>query len=206
MPESLGPLQRTDILLPESTVLGRAVALVKSFRAAHCSCLGGAEYLPPPSPPPTGAVAELTPDPRGAACPQVRSCRKFLTALFALALWLGASQHCSLEAAGVLASHSDAAPTSGCCSGSEGGCASDGCDTVENGAFRNSYESVTLQLPTFSCCDCLICSSPVVPRVVTDPPMTCWHTAFERPLDWVPTWHFERRAALSPRAPSVVVA
>jgi hypothetical protein len=34
----------------------------------------------------------------------------------------------------------------------------------------------------------------------------CPAELIQRPLDWLPTWQFERRAALSPRAPSLVVA
>jgi hypothetical protein len=131
--------------------------------------------------------------------------RKFLTVLFGLALWLGATQHCNLEAAGILASHTDAPSGSGCCTGSDLGCAADGCESVENGAYRMGSDSVAVDAPAFVCCHCLICFSPDFspPEIVN---ISGAGTDLERPLDWVPTWQFVQRAALSPRAPSLMVA
>ena len=163
-----------------------------------------------PSAPAAGAAhpivrPELTFVQQNARSRPVLPARKFLTALFALALWLGATQHCNLEAAGILASHTDAVSEGGCCTGSDVGCASDGCESVENGAYRTASENVAVDAPAFVCCQCLICLSldfsPV--EVVK---ISGARTDLERPLDWVPTWQFVQRAALSPRAPSLMVA
>lgn len=133
----------------------------------------------------------------------VGAARKLMSAVMALAFWLAAAQHCNLEAAGIFTSHASESSDTGCCASSGGGCASDGCELVENGAFRNTQDDVIVLIPCLSCCECLICLSLVVP-----PPATLELMAspdcLERPLDWVPTWQFVQRAALSPRAPSSI--
>lgn len=149
--------------------------------------------------------AELTFEQQNARCPPVLPARKFLTVLFALALWLGATQHCNLEAAGILASNTDAASGNGCCAGSDVGCATDGCESVENTAYRTASDSIAVDAPAFVCCQCLVCFSlDFSPTEVVTISASC--TDLERPLDWVPTWQFVQRAALSPRAPSLIVA
>lgn len=128
---------------------------------------------------------------------------KFLTAVFALALWLGATQHCNLEAAGLSADHTDGAAGSGCCAGSDYDCAADGCESVENGAYRNASDDVTVKVPAFYCCQCLVgLKLELRPaEIVVNFPR---RTILARPLDWVPTWQFVQRAARSPRAPSLI--
>jgi hypothetical protein len=126
--------------------------------------------------------------------------RKFLSVVFALAVWLVATQHCNLEAAGILTHHGSEGPEAGCCGGSNQGCSTDGCETLENGAYRNSSEGKVLFAPSFACCHCFICLSVVFPPVEATMSST-WRTDFERPLEWVATWQFVRRAALLPGAP-----
>lgn len=147
-------------------------------------------------------LAQLTFDRCHAACRPVFASRNLLTVLFSLTLWLGATQHCNLEAAGILTPHAESGPENGCCAGTDDGCAADGCESVENGAFRNGSDGATLDVPVFSCCDFLVCLN-LDPRPAEVAASSAWLTDFERPLDWVPTWQFVQRAALSPRAPSL---
>lgn len=129
---------------------------------------------------------------------------RFRNKLFAVvwvALWLLATQHCGLEAAGIFEQHTAVDQT--CCAGGEPHCSHDGCDTVENGSYRIDSDAAIVPMPQFAECFCLICftlSAPPLEIAAGDSP--CEY--IERPLDWVPTWQFVQRAARSPRAPSLV--
>ncbi len=138
-----------------------------------------------------------------ALCATVAAARKFMSVVMALAFWLAATQHCNLEAAGVLASHASESSDTGCCASLGGGCDSDGCELVENGAFRNTQDDVVVLIPCLSCYERLICLSLAVPTPGTVELMAS-PDCLERPLNWVPTWQFVQRAALSPRAPSSI--
>ncbi|MGH7945606.1 MAG: hypothetical protein ACREF9_11420 [Opitutaceae bacterium] len=126
-----------------------------------------------------------------------------LIAACLLAFWLIATQHCALEAAGVLDAHSDG-EAAGCCSAANG-CATDGCATVEGGAYRPDSAPAAIAAPQLTIClflaDWNITAPP--PDILASD-ITAGH--FERPLEWVPTWRFVQRAAPSPRAPSVSFA
>ncbi|MBL9188411.1 MAG: hypothetical protein JNK23_13075 [Opitutaceae bacterium] len=114
------------------------------------------------------------------------------------AMWLPATEHCVWEAAGVLA---EACPD-GCVMDSTG---KDGCDTVENGAYKPVGDTLKTPAPSLFVCACCLCLHQIrldAAREHVAPP----DALFERPLDWVPTWQFVQRAALSPRAPSLMVA
>ena len=117
-----------------------------------------------------------------------------------LAFWLMATQHCALEAAGILSAHADQT-SPGCVS--TGGCANDGCATVEEGAYRPDTDAPAIASPQLFDCVYLICWSMAVPPPETSGGISLRAYA-ERPLDWVSTWQFVQRAALSPRAPSFV--
>ena len=121
-----------------------------------------------------------------------------LLALLLLALWLPATLHCDLEAASLWDGHEDH-PAAACCSAGQG-CAHDGCDTLEGGAFRASDGTVRAPLPDLFCCFCLICTGTpaLLEPVATTPVPTIAVTA----RDWIPTWHFVRRTAPPSRAPS----
>lgn len=125
---------------------------------------------------------------------------RMIVAVCLLASWLVASQHCGLEAAGLLAAHDDSAPVANC---SEGSCACvhDSCHQVEEAGYRLDSRAAKLPTPTLAddawlICQCLALREPVVACHIPT------RTLMERPLDWVPTWQFVQRAALSPRAPS----
>lgn len=127
-----------------------------------------------------------------------------ILALFVAALWLAATQHCGLEAAGVLAQHCEQGSGSNSrgCAGSD--CAVDGCKTVEDGSYRSSTAVVKIAPPVSTVCACLICIRAAVANLQFEPIVRA--AEFSRPLDWVASWQFERRAALPPGAPSVSFA
>lgn len=140
----------------------------------------------------------------------IRSCRRsfgavsrFRNNLFAVvwvALWLLATQHCGFEAAGIFEQHTAVDQT--CCAGGEPHCSHDGCDTVEGGSYRIDNDTPSVPAPQFAECFCLICSDLAAPLLeVSAGDLPC--ELVERPLNWVPTWQFVQRAALSPRAPSL---
>ena len=118
-----------------------------------------------------------------------------------MAVWLFATQHCGLEAAGFFGGHDESAEGKNCCSTS-GGCGNDGCATVEEGAYRPDQSALLISAPVFSV-DVFLVLGDVIPpqRLQAEVPLT--RVPFERPLDWVTTWQFVQRAALSPRAPSL---
>ncbi len=117
-----------------------------------------------------------------------------------LAVWLVATQYCGLEAAGVWDLASD---SSGCCSESAP-CSKDGCEVVERGASA-SNSAVKVPAPGLQSCTCMLCIRLLVPTLIIEPSAK-FADGMERPAAWVPEWHFERRAALSPRAPSLIQA
>ncbi|MDO8544817.1 MAG: hypothetical protein Q7S40_30605 [Opitutaceae bacterium] len=123
---------------------------------------------------------------------------------FLLAFWLLATQHCRLEAAGLIEPHAVADQT--CCPGGEAHCSHDGCDTVENEGYRIDSDSAVIPAPQFAACLCLICWNLSVPSFEIREGDASSSENFERPLNWVPTWQFVQRAALLPRAPSFVLA
>lgn len=121
---------------------------------------------------------------------------QLLCFLLALA-WVPLTQHCGLEALGVLATHcSDAASTD------SHGCAGDGCKQVENGGYKPSSGSIKVPAPQLLVCACALCLNlgPLNFPVLE----TAAAPSGGRPFDWVPSWLFVRRAAPPSRAPSLV--
>lgn len=132
--------------------------------------------------------------------------RRFLrfTALLLLAVWLPVTKHCMLEAAGFLDVASEAADASGCCVGSQP-CADDSCEIVEQGLTATSVVTVKVLPAQYLATIDFLCvptdaereAAEVSPQLID---------ALDQPLDWVPAWHFEHRAALPSRAPSLTTA
>lgn len=128
--------------------------------------------------------------------------RRFLPffSLLLVALWLPATQHCALEAAGLI-------PTT--CQDEQSGDtkngASGGCDTVESGAYKISSDVIKAPVPDMAVCACFLCLHFALIDARVEPvffPVG----ASDRPPDWVTTWQFTRRAALPSRAPSLLCA
>ena len=64
-----------------------------------------------------------------------------ILAFFLLALWLPATLHCDLEAAGLIAMHSDHGADIAC-DGSHARCPSENCRVIEDGGYKPSYALV----------------------------------------------------------------
>jgi hypothetical protein len=116
-------------------------------------------------------------------------------ALFLLALWLPATQHCALEAAEVL-TDSCTAP---CANGT------DNCGTIEDGAYKPSTTVMTAPAPALVADVSHLGQALVLPAAASAPAFLAGAPASRAP-DWVLTWQFVRRAAPSPRAPSLLSA
>ena len=115
-----------------------------------------------------------------------------------LALWLPATQHCAMEAIGLI--------TRTCADD----CATanktdiDGCGLLESGAYKPSVNVAKLVAPLLLVCLCFE-YAPLL-RVAPTADEISPSEAFERPRDWVSAWNFVRRAAPPSRAPTPVFA
>ncbi len=118
--------------------------------------------------------------------------RRFI-ALAVLALWLPATLHCSLEAAGV--------DNIFRCLDDDHEVTNDTCDLIENGTIKPALNTAVLAAPvlTFSLLSHLL-PPPVLPLL---PPAAGVTEAVAAPREIRRTWHFVARAAPSPRAPSL---
>jgi hypothetical protein len=121
-----------------------------------------------------------------------------LLALCLAALWLPATQHCDLEAAGVLAES---------CAGEDGaGCdetAADSCKTIEGSAYQASVAVIKVAPRLLAVAESLPHLALLVPLADVEkarPPRP------RRPEDWIPVWQFERRAAALAHAPDSLSA
>lgn len=116
------------------------------------------------------------------------------------AFWLLATQHCGLEAAGLLAQGCEQADGQHGCDATEH--AADGCQIVESPTYKASNATVKVSAPqlvlSFSFAF-VNAAKAALTEVVKTP---SWRYA-ERPRDWVPGRNFVQRTALSPRAPSL---
>lgn len=118
-----------------------------------------------------------------------------------LALWLPATQHCGLEAAGLISGEAQHAAPAQCCNTSDR-CSHDGCNVVESGVIKPVSEASKVLAPDLSLCLCYVCLQLVRSDLLDDSALLVSEPA--RPLDWVSTWQFVRRAAPLARAPSLV--
>jgi hypothetical protein len=122
-----------------------------------------------------------------------------IMALSLIAIWLPATQHCALAAAGVFPKTCD----HDCAKGESG--TQDGCGTVEDGAYKPSLDWVKVPAPALFATVGHLWA--VLPQV--GPPCATVispRESFDRPRDWVSTWQFARRAAPPARAPTVLCA
>jgi len=135
-------------------------------------------------------------------CGPMKAIRRLLPFVL-LAVWLAAGQHCVLEAAGIL-SEVDACGQDTCCD-EQNDNSHERCNLAEGDSFSAAAASVKVPSPqlldSFILCDLFI----LEPAIAEAPP-TAFAGGVEQPLDWVPSWSFHRRAALSPRAPSLSLA
>jgi hypothetical protein len=119
-----------------------------------------------------------------------------------LALWLPATQHCGLEAAGFITSDSSDNPVA-CCEPTATFCAYDNCHVIEQFTPKTSNDSLQVPTPDFVACACFLCVQILDRKLSAGSVVSV--VATDQPVGWVPTWHFARRAAPLPRAPTVLV-
>lgn len=117
-----------------------------------------------------------------------------IVALLLLALWLPATLHCDLEAAGV-------APASVVCQDEHApdSHGTDNCALVENGTFKASSTLLKVSAPALLACR-LCCLAALLPPPVFVPLVSPERT--DSPPELVRVWHFDHRAALPSRAPT----
>lgn len=127
----------------------------------------------------------------------MRRVRQFI-ALLLLAVWLPVTQHCGLEAAGLVSTCCD---DDGCSSGQS--CSKDDCVALESGLIRSTNGSVQVPAPVECACrDCLAFAAvALAPAREVLPPDRVY-----QPDDWVPIWSFVRRTAPPSRAPALLLA
>lgn len=138
----------------------------------------------------------------------VMRCLRFLVALVLAALWLPVTLHCAIEAVVEV----DGARCLGACHDSSTtvehdghrdsshAAGHDGCEIVESGRYKAGFTLLKVAPPLATLCACLLC----VHAPETEPEtVAVVSAALERPRDWVPGWHFVRRAAPASRAPAV---
>ena len=133
-----------------------------------------------------------------------------VTALLILAFWLPATQHSALELAGLLPDHS--ADVSHQHDSSGNGTelpnplgAHHDWHAVEKTVTKPASSLLKVPAPVlllvagFLCLQLFAIASPREPSLTS-----VARVALERPMAWVPNWHFVRRAAPVSRAPSVI--
>jgi hypothetical protein len=122
----------------------------------------------------------------------------FFSLLLAV-FWLPATEHCALETMGLVGQtcSDNRAPGQPC--------SEDDCGTVENGAYKPSVDTLKAPTPDLRVAVCFLCSH-LIQSDATRTPAILPGDSFNRPRDWFSTWHFVRRAAPSPRAPSLSLA
>jgi len=129
--------------------------------------------------------------------------RQIIAVVFTLTVWFGASQHCNLEAAGILPHQEES--SSGCCPNSTQGCHVDGCMVVESNVYRHTDVDSSVAVPGPLECECLLLVALIAPHA--DERLAAHvRTAIDRIQPWVHDWHFERRTVAAPGAPASILA
>ncbi len=134
--------------------------------------------------------------------PLMSAVRRLLAALF-ITVWVMASQHCALEAAGLWpeAGH-DHGAHGPCCTtpltGAEA-CAQDVCRVVEGDAVSAGLAVAKILPPSLSVEWGALAQVILPPLSSSGEELRPWIE--QREQEWVSSWAFTRRAAASPRAP-----
>ncbi len=121
-----------------------------------------------------------------------------------LTTWSVATEHCSLEAIGLIGAETATTP---CCDdGEKTECSDDSCQVVEGTACRAPSDQLLVAAPSLVAAitpEFLTLITTLVPPPATLPR---WSYGIEAPsLGWLPTRHFARRAAPLSRAPGSLV-
>ncbi|MBK9991479.1 MAG: hypothetical protein IPP19_12275 [Verrucomicrobia bacterium] len=129
-----------------------------------------------------------------------------IAAFLLVALWLPTTQHCMLEAAGLLSAQEEHADHNACCESASGVCEPGACNVLESGSYRVGSSSVAAPIPALTVCVCLLGWDAQDFLLNAEEAADTASTTFDRPPDCSPTWQFVQRAALMPRAPSRATA
>lgn len=124
-----------------------------------------------------------------------------IAAFLLLAIWLPATQHCDLEAAGVgVLTHGEQHASAACADV----CTDDACHAIESVSYvKTATADLRVLPPLETLCSCLLCLL-TPPALSEREPMLCAVDAPELQA-LHRTWHFVRRTALPARAPNPVV-
>ena len=127
------------------------------------------------------------------------SFRRFV-ALLLLTLWLPATQHCALMAAGLVQSTEVQDGSScGCPSGTP--CGKEDCRNLELSTTGAIPENFAVVVPEAALCTCLICPNCLARGSISEFAILPMYSA--EPVELTRTWQFLRRAAPSPRPPGL---
>lgn len=123
-----------------------------------------------------------------------------LVAFLLLAVWLPATNHCTLEASGVieeLACDHEEAATEAC----EHDCTADVCERIETASFGKDVKTLKVLPPPLALAALILVIAPAAPG--PDPAFVAWEDSPEvRRLQR--TWVFAQRAAVPARAPDAI--
>ncbi|MBE36111.1 MAG: hypothetical protein CMI16_11265 [Opitutaceae bacterium] len=122
-----------------------------------------------------------------------------IAVLLLLTLWLPATQHCGLEAAGLMPSSMECHDSDQDCDAPkpQTACESDNCELIEDAVYKAKQNRVELAAPMIqSCLCCLTKISPetIIVRMISP-------ARSDVPLEMAPSWQFISRAAPIARAP-----
>jgi hypothetical protein len=148
----------------------------------------------------SGAKLRLTKNAQCRLFETVSTLRRII-AVVLLALWLPATQYCTLVAAGVFSDEAQASAPEHCCNTNDR-CSRDACDLFENGVTKPGSEASKVFAPDLAACLCFICLQFAQPGSADA--STLMVSASAHPRDWESKWQFVRRAAPLARAPSVI--
>jgi hypothetical protein len=127
-----------------------------------------------------------------------------IVALLLLALWLPATQHCDLEAAGLLHDHLHHHCTGDCATPhSDDACGTDHCPNIEGNNYRPASDSLKVDAPMQNTLADFYPLSAVI--AVASVSADISRTGPPPPPELAPTWRFIMRAALPARAPDSAV-
>jgi hypothetical protein len=128
---------------------------------------------------------------------------RHIIAVVLLALWLPMTQHCDLEAAGLIAGEVPHSATVNCSEPASSRCGHhDGGSVAEGNLVKQSNDPIKVPMPSLVACTCFLCLQLLTPQLAVEPALAVAES--DHPQHWVPVWQFVRRAAPLSRAPSLL--
>jgi len=121
-----------------------------------------------------------------------------LLSLFTLAIWLTATQHCTLEQANVLKNTCPA----NCATGQAGH--NDVCSSVEGDSYKLSSSTLKVPAPNLVQCMCFLCLHRAAVEEQSEQSFSIGDSS-QQARNWIASWHFVRRGAPLPGAPSLLL-